>query len=164
MDLRPLVGLLLATLTIAWDILLDSEVMEAVAAELGRKLSVTSCLDLGRTWTWSCLDLGQFLIHNNWSGRIRHRQQDPFQIRACEKEATLFELNETAVFIRPLHGILQNCNPSCERPFTITLIPRTDLVMVVADMTCPCTTTSEYERDCRTKAMYRTEPQGRSAS
>ena len=48
MDLRPLVGLLLANLTIAWDMLLDSEVMEAVAAELGRKLSVTSCLDLGR--------------------------------------------------------------------------------------------------------------------
>ena len=73
----------------------------------------------------------------------------------------MFELNETAVFIRPLHGILQNCNPSCKRPFTITLIPRTNLVMVVADMTCPCTTTSEYERVCRTKAVYRTEPQGK---
>ena len=58
----------------------------------------------------------------------------------CDKEAHLYELNETALQLeRPLQGILRNCHESnCERPFSVKLIPNTNLVLVVADKTCPC--------------------------
>merc|ERR550519_2015091 len=62
------------------------------------------------------------------------------QPKPCDKEAFLYELNETALQLqRPLQGILRNCRESnCERPFSVTLIPNTNLVLVVADKMCPC--------------------------
>lgn len=62
------------------------------------------------------------------------------QPKPCDKEAYLYELNETALHLqRPLQGILRNCHESnCERPFSVTLIPNTNLVLVVADKMCPC--------------------------
>jgi len=62
------------------------------------------------------------------------------QPKPCDKEAFLYELNETALHLqRPLQGILRNCHESnCERPFSVTLIPNTNLVLVVADKMCPC--------------------------
>jgi len=62
------------------------------------------------------------------------------QPKPCDKEAYLYELNETALRLqRPLQGILRNCHESsCERPFSVTLIPNTNLVLVVADKMCPC--------------------------
>jgi len=62
------------------------------------------------------------------------------QPKPCDKEAYLYELNETALQMqRPLQGILRNCHESnCERPFSVTLIPNTNLVLIVADKMCPC--------------------------
>merc|ERR1711962_473954 len=62
------------------------------------------------------------------------------QPKPCDKEAYLYELDETALQLqRPLQGILRNCHESdCERPFSVTLIPNTNLVLVVADKMCPC--------------------------
>merc|ERR1719150_2120554 len=59
---------------------------------------------------------------------------------ARDEEAYLYELNETALRLqRPLQGILRNCHESsCESPFSVTLIPNTNLVLVVADKMCPC--------------------------
>lgn len=64
--------------------------------------------------------------------------------KPCDKEAFLYELNETALITlgAPLKGILRNCHESqCERPFSATLIPNTNLVLVVADKNCPCYST-----------------------
>jgi len=64
--------------------------------------------------------------------------------KPCDKEAFLYELNETALVTlnAPLKGILRNCHESqCERPFSATLIPNTNLVLVVADKNCPCYST-----------------------
>jgi hypothetical protein len=62
------------------------------------------------------------------------------QPKPCDKEAFLYELNESALKLqRPLQGILRNCHESnCERPFSVTLIPNTNLVLIVADKMCPC--------------------------
>jgi len=62
------------------------------------------------------------------------------QPKPCDKEAFLYELNEASLKQqRPLAGILRNCHESnCQRPFSVTLIPNTNLVLVVADKTCPC--------------------------
>merc|ERR1711962_1418802 len=62
------------------------------------------------------------------------------QPKPCDKEAYLYELNETALRLqRPLQGILRNCHESsCERPFSVTLVPNTNLVLVVADKMRPC--------------------------
>merc|ERR1719431_781726 len=62
------------------------------------------------------------------------------QPKPCDKEAYLYELNESALKLqRPLQGILRNCHESnCERPFSVTLIPNTNLVLIVADKMCPC--------------------------
>jgi len=63
------------------------------------------------------------------------------QPKPCDKEVYLYELNETALRSndRPLQGILRNCHESnCQRPFAVTLIPNTNLVLVVADKMCPC--------------------------
>merc|ERR1712128_233692 len=62
------------------------------------------------------------------------------QPKPCDKEAYLYELNETALKLqRPLQGISRNCHESnCERPFSVTLIPNTNLVLIVADKMCPC--------------------------
>merc|ERR1719209_1398756 len=64
----------------------------------------------------------------------------PAQPKSCDKETFLYQLNETALHVqRPVEGILQNCHESsCERPFSVALIPNTNLVLVVADKTCPC--------------------------
>jgi len=62
------------------------------------------------------------------------------QPKPCDKEAYLYELNESALKAqRPLQGILRNCHESnCERPFSVTQIPHTNLVLIVADKMCPC--------------------------
>merc|ERR1719348_38404 len=62
------------------------------------------------------------------------------QPKPCDKEAFLYELNESALKQqRPLQGILRNCHESnCERPFSVTQIPHTNLVLIVADKMCPC--------------------------
>jgi hypothetical protein len=66
--------------------------------------------------------------------------------RPCDKQVTLYELNE-ASFTRggktvPVKGKLTNCHSSeCERPFSVNLIPHTNLIMIVADKTCPCFST-----------------------
>jgi len=63
------------------------------------------------------------------------------QPKPCDKEVYLYELQEKVLagLGRPLQGILRNCHESsCERPFTVSLIPNTNLVLVVADTTCPC--------------------------
>ena len=62
------------------------------------------------------------------------------QPKPCDKEAYLYELNEEALKQqRPLQGILRNCHESnCERPFSVTQIPHTNLVLIVADKMCPC--------------------------
>ena len=62
------------------------------------------------------------------------------QPKPCDKEAYLYELNESALKQqRPLQGILRNCHESnCERPFSVTQIPHTNLVLIVADKMCPC--------------------------
>ena len=62
------------------------------------------------------------------------------QPKPCDKEAYLYELNEDALKQqRPLQGILRNCHESnCERPFSVTQIPHTNLVLIVADKMCPC--------------------------
>jgi len=63
--------------------------------------------------------------------------------KPCDKEVYLYELNETALAKQtPLQGILRNCHESnCERPFSATMIPNTNLVLVVADKNCPCYST-----------------------
>jgi len=63
------------------------------------------------------------------------------QPKTCDKEAYLYELNEERLNKqdRPLQGILRNCHESnCERPFSVTRIPHTNLVLIVADKMCPC--------------------------
>jgi len=63
------------------------------------------------------------------------------QPKPCDKEVDLYELQAhvLADMGRPLQGILRNCHESnCERPFTVALIPNTNLILVVADTTCPC--------------------------
>jgi len=62
------------------------------------------------------------------------------QPKPCDKEAYLYELNEESLKKqRPLQGILRNCHESnCERPFSVTQIPHTNLVLIVADKMCPC--------------------------
>ena len=64
----------------------------------------------------------------------------PAQPKSCDKETFLYQLNETTLQVqRPVEGILRNCHESsCERPFSVALIPNTNLVLVVADKTCPC--------------------------
>jgi hypothetical protein len=40
---------------------------------------------------------------------------------------------------RPIQGVLRNCHESnCQRPFTVTMIPHTNLILVVTDTECPC--------------------------
>lgn len=65
------------------------------------------------------------------------------QPKPCDKEVYLYELNNTALEMqRPLQGILSNCHTSeCERPFSVSMIPKTNLVLVVADKMCPCFST-----------------------
>jgi len=62
------------------------------------------------------------------------------QPKSCDKETHLYELNEVALQLeRPLQGVLRNCHESsCERPFSVALVPNTNLVLVVADKMCPC--------------------------
>jgi len=60
--------------------------------------------------------------------------------KPCDKELLLYELEEKSFYNqKPIKGLLRHCsNINCERPFTVSLIPHTNLVMIVADMTCPC--------------------------
>ena len=65
----------------------------------------------------------------------RRQKTQPY---SCDKETYLYELDETTLQA-PVQGILRNCHESsCERPFSVALIPNTNLVLVVADKTCPC--------------------------
>ena len=70
----------------------------------------------------------------------REREVNKTRPTPCDKETYLYQLDETALQLeRPLQGILRNCHESsCERPFSVTLIPNTNLVLVVADKMCPC--------------------------
>ena len=116
------------------------------------------------------------------------------QPKHCDKESYLYELNESALDYNdmPLKGILMNCHVSnCKRlyllfcyllkliyfpsirPFILSKIPHTNLVLLVADSTCPCYSTSisvtptkvdygpKYEADhCKklNKNVYRHKP------
>ena len=65
----------------------------------------------------------------------RRQKTQPY---SCDKETYLYELDETTLQA-PVQGILRNCHESsCERPFSVALIPNTNLVLVVADKLCPC--------------------------
>ena len=68
--------------------------------------------------------------------------------KPCDKEVTLYELN-TGIFyknkntkgqLEPVKGILEECgmDMGCRRPFSVQMIPHTNLIMIVADTTCPC--------------------------
>ena len=70
--------------------------------------------------------------------------------RPCDKEVTLYELNDEKLYKPsktngkpvPVKGQLSNCHESdCERPFSVQLIPHTNLVLIVADKLCPCFST-----------------------
>ena len=67
--------------------------------------------------------------------------------KPCDKQVTLYELNGRAFNKKrdhqkgrsdPITGILEDCGLGCRRPFSVQLIPHTNLVMIVADTTCPC--------------------------
>jgi hypothetical protein len=69
--------------------------------------------------------------------------------KPCDKEVTLYELNNR-IFdqnrnhrsgqLDPVTGILEECgmDMGCRRPFSVQMIPHTNLIMIVADTTCPC--------------------------
>merc|ERR1712141_821388 len=66
--------------------------------------------------------------------------------KPCDKQVTLYELNEERFYrdgkSMPIKGKLTNCHSSeCERPFSVNLIPHTNLIMIVADKMCPCFST-----------------------
>jgi len=66
--------------------------------------------------------------------------------KPCDKQVTLYELNEERFYKGgkpvPVKGKLTNCHSSeCERPFSVNLIPHTNLIMIVADKMCPCFST-----------------------
>ena len=61
----------------------------------------------------------------------------------CDQERTLYELNENKLYKgnrpAPVKGKLSNCHESeCERPFSVTMIPHTNMILIVADRLCPC--------------------------
>jgi len=61
----------------------------------------------------------------------------------CDQERTLYELNEPKLHKGnrpvPVKGKLSNCHESeCERPFSVTMIPHTNMILIVADRLCPC--------------------------
>ena len=56
----------------------------------------------------------------------------------CDQERTLYELNESKLYKNnrpvPVKGKLSNCHESeCERPFSVTMIPHTNMILIVAD-------------------------------
>ncbi len=70
--------------------------------------------------------------------------------RPCDQEVTLYELNDERLYKpnkrrgkpTPVKGKLSNCHESeCERPFSVQLIPHTNLILIVADKLCPCFST-----------------------
>ncbi len=70
--------------------------------------------------------------------------------RPCDQEVTLYELNDERLYKpnkrrgkpTPVKGKLSNCHESeCERPFSVQLIPHTNLILIVADKHCPCFST-----------------------
>ena len=93
----------------------------------------------------------------------REREVNKTRPTPCDKETYLYHLDETALQLeRPLQGIIRNCHESsCERPFSVTLIPNTNLVLVVADKMCPCS--SAKISVAPTKVAY-DEPENESAS
>ena len=63
--------------------------------------------------------------------------------KPCDKQVTLYELNEERFYrdgkAMPIKGKLSYCHSSdCERPFSVNMIPHTNLIMIIADKTCPC--------------------------
>merc|ERR1719431_1058066 len=59
---------------------------------------------------------------------------------AAEKELVFYELDDSS-FKKPTWSFSINCPESdCERHFTMSLSPHTNLVLIVADKnkTCPC--------------------------
>ncbi|XP_071745577.1 voltage-dependent calcium channel subunit alpha-2/delta-3 isoform X39 [Lepeophtheirus salmonis] len=70
--------------------------------------------------------------------------------KPCDKRVFLYELNDEKLYKpnkqtgkpRPIKGRLSNChNSECERPFSVQLIPHTNLMLIVADKLCPCFST-----------------------
>eukprot|EP00096_Caligus_rogercresseyi_P006770 TRINITY_DN2360_c0_g1_i7.p1 TRINITY_DN2360_c0_g1~~TRINITY_DN2360_c0_g1_i7.p1 ORF type:complete len:691 (+),score=187.76 TRINITY_DN2360_c0_g1_i7:226-2298(+) len=70
--------------------------------------------------------------------------------KPCDKQVFLYELNDEKLYKpnkatgkpRPIKGRLSNChNSECERPFSVQLIPHTNLMLIVADKLCPCFST-----------------------
>ena len=66
--------------------------------------------------------------------------------KPCDKEVTLYELNDAKLYkgnrASPVKGKLSNCHESeCERPFSVQMIPHTNLILIVADRLCPCFST-----------------------
>eukprot|EP00094_Tigriopus_californicus_P005874 TCALIF_05660-PB protein Name:"Similar to Cacna2d3 Voltage-dependent calcium channel subunit alpha-2/delta-3 (Rattus norvegicus)" AED:0.25 eAED:0.25 QI:0/0.5/0.53/0.92/0.58/0.61/13/1066/709 len=70
--------------------------------------------------------------------------------KPCDKQVILYELNDEKLYKPnkttgkpvPVKGKLSNCHESdCERPFSVQLIPHTNLVLIVADKLCPCFST-----------------------
>jgi len=96
--------------------------------------------------------------HNEELDRENKRTvaKDKIKTKPCDKELFLYDLEEDGFSSQEhLEGILRHCNDNnCERPFTVSLIPHTNLVLIVADMTCPCdkdtlsiiATNIDYER------------------
>jgi len=66
--------------------------------------------------------------------------KDKMKTKPCDKELFLYDLEDDGFSSQEhLEGILRHCNNNnCERPFTVSLIPHTNLVLIVADMTCLC--------------------------
>ena len=68
--------------------------------------------------------------------------------KPCDKEVTLYELNNAKFYKQrgrngkpmPVKGKLSHCSNTngCERPFSVQMIPHTNLIMIVADTNCPC--------------------------
>jgi len=86
--------------------------------------------------------------------------------KSCDKETYLYKLNEKMPYIQGI-GFCQESR--CEKPFTVSLIPHTNLLLVVSDALCPCShatkvsvtpSTVEYESNCATISPqpYRSKP------
>jgi len=85
--------------------------------------------------------------------------------KSCDKETYIYELKKP-IYIRGI-GFCEESR--CEKPFAVSLIPHTNLLLVVSDALCPCTQAKkvsvipskvEYETICATISHqpYRQKP------
>jgi len=82
--------------------------------------------------------------------QLQGRNDDKYKVwpKPCDLETDLFELNEEAFEQeRSLKGISTNCEGNCERNFSLTKIPHTNLVLIVVDRICPCAYDDYYYFD-----------------